>query len=86
MADGHDTSELVAEQKLSAEAFHKIESDEVCPTKMCLLLKITQSGQHPLPVGVITERSVMALVKRVSNVTPIGVTIMNDIDVVVEFG
>ena len=32
------------------------------------------------------ERSVMALVKRVSNVTPIGVTLMNDVDVVVEFG
>ena len=87
MADGHDKcDEKVVEGEFSAETFHEIESDEVCPTKMCLLIKITQSGQRPLPVGVITERSIMALVKRVSNVTPIGVTIMNDVDVVVEFG
>ena len=88
MADGHDKSDesTVNECGFTAETYHEIESDEVCPTKMCLLIKITQSGQRPLPVGVITERSIMALVKRVSNVTPIGVTIMNDIDVVVEFG
>ena len=89
MADGHDNVDeivVVAGEEPSAETFHDIESEEVCPTKMCLLLKITQTGQRPLPIGVITERSVMALVKRVSNVTPIGVTLMNDIDVVVEFG
>ena len=86
MADGHDKSdELVAEGEYSAETFHKIESDEVCPTKMCLQLKITQTGQRPLLVRVIMERSIMALVKRVSNVTPIRVTLMNDVDVVVEF-
>ena len=56
MADGHDKcDEKVVEGEFSAETFHKIESDEVCPTKMYLLIKITQSGQRPLPVGVITE-------------------------------
>ena len=87
MADGYDKSDKkVVEGEFSAETFHEIESDEACPTKMCLLIKITQSGQRPLPVGVITEQSIMALVKIVSNVTPIGVTIMNDVDVVVKFG
>ena len=89
MADGHDKIDevvVVTEGESSAETFHEIESEKVCPTKMCLLLKVTQSGQRPLPNGVITERSVMALVKWVSNVTPIGVTLMNDMDIVVEFG
>ena len=53
---------------------------------MSLLLKITQSGQRPLPIGVVTERSIIALIKRVTNYTPLGITIMNDVDVVVEFG
>ena len=56
------------------------------PTKLALLLKITQPGHRPLPIGVITERSVMALVKNVTNYTPLGVTVMNEIDTVVEFG
>ena len=46
MADGHDKSDEVivkAEEESSAETFHDI-SEEVCPTKMCLLLKVTQSG------------------------------------------
>ena len=82
MADGHDKSgEAVAEGEFSAETYHEIESDKVCPTKMCLLLKITQPGQRPLPVRVITEKLIMALVKNI-----IGVTLMNDVDVVVEFG
>ena len=83
MADGHDKcNEAVADGEFSAETYHKIESDKVCMTKMCLLLKMTQSGQHPLPVGVIMERSIMALVKRVSDVTTIGVTLMNNVDAV----
>ena len=88
MADGHDKSDEVivkTEEESSTETFHNI-GEEVCPTKMCLLLKVTQSGQCPLPIGVVTERSVMALVKRVTNVTPTAVTLMNDIDNVVEFG
>ena len=88
MADGHDKSDEVVvktEEESSTETFHDI-GEEVCPTKMCLLLKVTQSGQRPLPIGVVTERSVMALVKRVTNVTPTAVTLMNDIDIVVEFG
>ena len=49
MTDGHDKSDKkLAEGKFSAETFHEIESGEVCSTKMCLLIKITQSGQRPL--------------------------------------
>ena len=51
-----------------------------------MLLKITQPGGHPLPVGVVTERSVRALLTDATNYEPLGVTIMNNIDVVAEFG
>ena len=34
----------------------------------------------------ITERSLMALVKQVTNYTPISITIMNDVDSVIKFG
>ena len=47
MADGHDKIDevvVVTEGESSGETFHEIESEEVCPTKMCLLLKVTQSG------------------------------------------
>ena len=62
------------------------ECDDAVPGKLVLLLKITQPGGRPLPVGVITERSIMALVKEVTNNEPIGVTIMTSVDTVVEFG
>ena len=53
---------------------------------MDLLLKMTQLGGQPLPVGVMTERSVMALIKDATNYKPLGVTIINSIDAIVEFG
>ena len=84
MAEG--TSEIPNDVK--AEVFHDIETkcDDEVPTKLALLLKIMQPGQRPLPIGVVTERSVKAFVKRVTNREPLGVTIMNDTDIVVEFG
>ena len=72
----------------SGETFHdiEVECDDALQGKLALQLHVSQPGNHPLPVGVITERSLMALVKRVTNFTPIAVTIMNDIDSVIEFG
>ena len=72
----------------SGEMFHDIETecDDAVQGKLALQIHITQPGKCPLPVGVITERSLMALVKRVTNYTPIAMTIMNDVDSVIEFG
>ena len=50
------------------------------------MLKITQPGNRPLLVGVITERSLKSLVKQVTNKEPLAITIMNDVDSVLEFG
>ena len=49
--------------EMSSEMFHEIETEcsDAAPGKIALLLKIMQPGGHPLPVGVVTERSVMAL-------------------------
>ena len=72
----------------SGEMFHdiEVECDDAMQGKLALQLHVSQPGNRPLPVGVVTERSVMALIKRVTNFTPIAVTIMNDIDSVIEFG
>ena len=73
---------------VSQDTFHDIETecDDAVPGKLVLLLKITEPGGCPLPVGVITERSIMVLVKEVTNNEPLGVTIMTSSDTVVEFG
>ena len=52
---------------------------------MSILLKITQPDDKPLPVGVVTERSVYSLIQKATNVEPLGVTLMNDRDIVVDF-
>ena len=72
----------------SGETFHdiEVECDDAVHGKLALQLHVSQPSNHPLLVGVITERSLMALVKRVTNFTPIVVMIMNDIDSVIEFG
>ena len=74
--------------EMSSETFHEIEAEcsDAAPGKIALLLKITQPGGRPLPMGVITERSVMALLTDATNYEPLGLTIMNNIDVVAEFG
>ena len=71
----------------SGEMFHGIETecDDAVQGKLALQIHITQPGNRPLPVRVITERSLMTLVKRVTNYTPIAVTIMNNVDSVIEF-
>ena len=72
----------------SGETFYdiEVECDDAVQGKLALQLHVSQPGNCPLPVGVITERSLMALVKQVPNFTPIAVIIMNDIDSVIEFG
>ena len=74
--------------EMSSETFHEIETEcsDAAPGKIALLLKITQPGGCPLPVGVVTERSIMALLTDATNYKPLGVTVMNNIDVVAEFG
>ena len=74
--------------EMSSETFHEIETEcsDVAPGKIALLLKITQPGERPLPMDVVTERSIMALLTDATNYEPLGVTIMNNIDVVAEFG
>ena len=66
--------------EISGEMFHDIETecDDAVQGKLALQIHITQPGNRPLPVGVITERLLMALVKRVTNYTPIAMMIMND--------
>ena len=73
---------------MSGEMFHdiEVECNDAVQGKLALQLHVSQPGNHPLQVGVITERSLMALVKQVTNFTPIAVMIMNDIDSVIKFG
>ena len=74
--------------EMSGEMFHdiEVECDDAVQGKLDLQLHVSQPGNHPLPVGVITERSPMALIKQVTNFMTIAVMIMNDIDSVIEFG
>ena len=73
--------------EMSGDMFHdiEVEGDGTIQGKLALQLHISQPSNRPLPVGVITESSLMALIKRVTNYTPIAITIMNDVDSVVEF-
>ena len=77
----------VQSDETSGEMFHDIEvkCDDAVQGKLALQLHVSQPGNHPLPVRVITERSIMALVKRVTYYTPIVITIMNNVNSVVEF-
>ena len=64
---------------------------EACTsTPLSILVKIYQPStpntpKRPLPIGVMTDRSVMDLVKKATGTTPIGIMLMNDTDVVIEF-
>ena len=54
---------------VSTETSHDIDTEcnDAAESKLVLLLKITQLGGQPLPIGVMTERSVMVLVKDATN-------------------
>ena len=64
---------------------------DACPTtSLSLLLKIrqpatAQSPPRPLPIGVMTDRSIIELIEKATGRIPMGVTIMNDVDAVIEF-
>ena len=85
MACGSQSPELENDNR---DAFYDIDA---CPTTpLSLLLKIrqpatAQSQPHLLPIGVMTDRSLIELIVKATGVTPMGVTIMNDVDAVVEF-
>ena len=70
------------------DAYYDIDA---CPTTpLSLLLKIrqpatAQSQSHPLPIGVMTDRSLIELIEKATGRTPMGVTMMNDVDVIIEF-
>ena len=75
------TSEIVHSENEEPEAFHDIDFHDLNPPKsnaLALLMKFTQPEDKPLPVGVITERSIYALIKQVTGTVPLGVTVMND--------
>ena len=72
----------------SKDAFYDINACQT--TTLSLLLKIhqphtAQSSPCPLPIGVMTDRSLIDLVLKATGVTPMDVTIMNDVDAVIEF-
>ena len=87
MAQNKETVTEVEDDQ--TESFHEIEaSNDLSPPpsrSLSMLIKITQPEERPLPVGVITERSIYSLVQKVAGVDPFGVTVMNDRDVMVEF-
>ena len=82
------SSEIVHGKNEEPEAFHDIDCHNLNPPKsnaFTLLMKFTQPEVKPLPVGVITEWSMYALIKQVMGTVPLGVTVMNDRDMIVEF-
>ena len=85
MASGNQSPELENDNR---DAYYDIDA---CPTTpLSLLLKIhqpatAQSQSRPLPIGVMTDRSLIELIEKATGRTPMGVTMMNDVDVVIEF-
>ena len=85
MACGNQSPELENDNR---DAYYDIDA---CPTTpLSLLLKIrqpatAQSQSRPLPIGVMTDRSLIELIEKATGRTPMGVTMMNDVDVVIEF-
>ena len=82
---GNQSSE---QEKDVKDTFYDI--DACSTTPLSILLKINQPStaqtpKRPLPVGVMTDRSLIDLILKVTGFKPIGVTLMNDIDAVIEF-
>ena len=82
---GNQSPELENDNR---DAYYDIDA---CPTTLLsLLLKIrqpatAQTQSRPLPIGVMTDRSLIELIEKATGRTPMGVTIMNDVDAVIEF-
>ena len=82
---GNQSSE---QEKDVKDTFYDI--DACSTTPLSILLKINQPStaqtpKRPLPVGVITDRSLIDLILKATGFKPMGVTLMNDTDAVVEF-
>ena len=64
--------------------------DACSTTPLSILLKINQPStaqtpKCPLPVGVVMDRSLIDLILKATGFKPMGVTLMNDTDAVIEF-
>ena len=82
------SSEIVHGENEEPVAFHDIDCHDLNPPEsnaLALLMRFTQPEDKPLLVGIITEWSMYALIKQVMGTVPLGVTVMNDRDVIVEF-
>ena len=76
------------QEKDVKDTFYDI--DACSTTPLSILLKINQpsTAQTPkrsLPVGVMTDRSLINLILKATGFKPMGVTLMNDTDAVIEF-
>ena len=63
------SSEVVHGENEEPEVFHDIDCHDLNPPEsnaLALLMKFTQPKDKPLPVGVITEWSMYALIKQVT--------------------
>ena len=60
-------------------------NDKATSSPLTLLLKISQIGRQAMPPGVITKESLSALIRKVTNVVPLDITVMNDVDSIIEF-
>ena len=58
---------------------------DVRPSQDHQILRMQTVQINLAPIGVMTDRSVMDLVKKAKGTTPIGIMLMNDKDVVIEF-
>ena len=81
---GNQSSE---QEKDVKDTFYDI--DACSTTPLSILLKINQPStaqtpKCPLPVGVITDRSLIDLILKATGFKPMGVTLMNDTDAVVD--
>ena len=64
--------------------------DACSTTPLSILLKINQPSRaqtpkRSLPVGVMTDRSLIDLILKATGFEPMGVTLMDDTDAVIEF-
>ena len=76
------------QEKDIKDTFYDINACSTTP--LSILLKINQPGtaqtlKRSLPVGVMTGRSLIDLILKATGFKPMGVTLMNDTDAVIEF-
>lgn len=62
-----------------------VATDKRSPHALTLLLRVTQRDDKPLLVGSLTNRKMYEQVLRLTGLEPLSVTIMNEVDVMIEF-